>query len=125
MKIVVCGDIHYSKTSSIVRGRGIKYSDRIENCLKSINWFERLALENRCDIVVYLGDFFDKNSFKDASYPKSLWGKPNLIQFENTKLYAPEKLHDYLEFYFGDYMQLPPVEKRVCGHHSNLDFGKY
>lgn len=73
----------------------------------------------------YLGDFFDKTSFKDASYPKSLWGKPNLIQFENTKLYAPEKLHDYLEFYFGDYMQLPPVEKRMCGHHSNLDFGKY
>lgn len=65
MRIAVCGDVHISKTSSIVRGRGSKYSDRIENCIESINWFEQLALNNGCEMVVYLGDFFDKPILDD------------------------------------------------------------
>lgn len=62
---------------------------------------------------------------KDASYPIKIWGKPTLVSFENIKLYAPEKLHDYLSFYFGDYMKLPPIEKRVCGHNNGVEFGRY
>lgn len=73
----------------------------------------------------YLGDFFEISRLKDASYPIALWGKPEKVPFEDTELYGPEMIKDYLAWYFGDYMQLPPVEKRVCGHHSNLDFGKY
>ena len=73
----------------------------------------------------YIGDFFEITRMKDASYPVSLWGKPKKSAFENIALYGPEKMNDYLTWYFGDYMQLPPVEKRVCGHHSNVDFGKY
>lgn len=60
MKIGVIGDIHFSEYSSILRGRGNKYSIRLENCIDSINWAENEV--NDCDIVVYLGDFFDKSS---------------------------------------------------------------
>lgn len=63
MKIAVCGDIHISKTSSIIRSRGNKYSTRIENCIASINWFEDLA--KGCDIVIYLGDVFDSPILDD------------------------------------------------------------
>ena len=63
MKIGVVGDIHWSKYSSILRSRGKKYSKRLENCIDSINWAEEL-LGDRCDIVVYLGDFFDHESLK-------------------------------------------------------------
>lgn len=73
----------------------------------------------------YIGDFFEISKLKDASYPKSIWGRPQKVAFENLELYAPEKLHDYLSFYFGDYMQLPPIEKRVCGHHNGVSFGRY
>ena len=59
MKIGIVGDIHWSKYSSIVRSRGEKYSTRLENCIKSINWAEDML--NPCDLVVYLGDFFDKS----------------------------------------------------------------
>lgn len=63
MKIGIVGDIHWSKYSSILRSRGKKYSKRLENCIDSINWAEEL-LGDRCDLIVYLGDFFDHESLK-------------------------------------------------------------
>lgn len=60
MKILAVGDVHWSRFSSIVRRMGDKYSVRLENLIKSVNWAENLAEEKDCDIIVYLGDFFDK-----------------------------------------------------------------
>jgi DNA repair exonuclease SbcCD nuclease subunit len=62
MKIGIVGDIHWSKYSSILRSRGKKYSKRLENCIDSINWAEDTTRD--CDMVVYLGDFFDHESLK-------------------------------------------------------------
>lgn len=60
MKIGIVGDIHWSKYSSIIRTRGNRYSTRLENCLESVNWAEQQLKD--CDLVVYLGDFFDCDS---------------------------------------------------------------
>lgn len=60
MKICVVGDIHWAETSSLIKGRGIKYSKKLENLIKSINWAEEQASIEKCDLVIYLGDFFDK-----------------------------------------------------------------
>lgn len=83
MKILVVGDIHVCKQSSIITGNGSVYSKRLDNCIKSINWVEETAVKNNCDKIVYLGDFFDKpdldsqtiTAMKDikwSSIPKSL-----------------------------------------------------
>ena len=61
MKILVYGDVHWCESSSIVRGQGKKYSIRIENLIQSVNWVEKTAQENNCDLIVMLGDFFDKS----------------------------------------------------------------
>ena len=60
MKICMYGDVHWCSTSSIVRGLGDKYSQRLDNLIKSVSWAEDLASTNNCDVVVCLGDFFDK-----------------------------------------------------------------
>ena len=60
MKILIVGDVHWSTYSSIVRSRGKKYSTRLENLINSVNWAERIADEENCDRIIYLGDFFDK-----------------------------------------------------------------
>lgn len=62
MKIGIVGDVHWSKYSSIIRSRGAKYSTRLENCIKSVNWAEDYLEQVGCELVVYLGDFFDSNS---------------------------------------------------------------
>lgn len=61
MKILVVGDVHWSQYSSILRKRGEKYSYRLENLIKSIDWVEELADETECELMVYLGDFFDRS----------------------------------------------------------------
>lgn len=60
MKIGIIGDVHWSQYSSIVRKRGKKYSLRLENCIDSVTWAEKLTQRLGCEFNIYLGDFFDK-----------------------------------------------------------------
>lgn len=60
MKILIYCDNHFSQYSSIVRGRGDVYSTRLKNQIESVNWAEQLAVDKSCDLIVHLGDFFDK-----------------------------------------------------------------
>ena len=60
MKIAIVGDVHWSKYSSIVRGRGEKYTTRLEHLINSLNWCEMTADKYETDAMVYLGDFFDR-----------------------------------------------------------------
>lgn len=59
MKLCLYTDNHFVTYSSTVRGRGEKYSVRLENQIKSIQWVEDLAIERGCQKIICLGDFFD------------------------------------------------------------------
>ena len=59
MNICVFSDPHWSQHSSIVRSRGMIYSSRLENLLRSLNWMEELAWNTHSDLIVCCGDFFD------------------------------------------------------------------
>ncbi len=56
---------------------------------------------------------------------KSCFGKGTMGEFEGMKVMIPEKYDQYLKNVYGDYMTLPPVEKRI-GHHycTVIDFEK-
>ena len=60
-KILICPDIHFCQNSSIIRERGKKYSARLENCIKSINWVMDQAIKQKCSSIFYLGDFFNRS----------------------------------------------------------------
>lgn len=84
-----------------------------------------------CDAVTeicagphYLRNRYPKDCFSDALY----------FDFENTKMPVPIGYDQYLRIAFGDYMVLPPEEKRIPSHdailvdteHSYVDYkGKY
>lgn len=59
MRFCVVGDVHFSQYSSIVRQRGEQFSVRLENLINSVNFAEKTAKDNGCELIVYLGDFFD------------------------------------------------------------------
>lgn len=88
MKIGIVGDIHWSKYSSIIRSRGVKYSTRLENCIQSINWAEDTL--SSCDMVVYLGDFFDHDDLKSeelTALSEICWNKvPHYFLVGNHEL---------------------------------------
>ena len=88
MKIGIIGDVHWSKYSSIVRTRGKKYSERLENCIKSINWAEKIT--QGCDKIIYVGDFFDSselNSEELTALKELVWNdSPHIFLVGNHEL---------------------------------------
>lgn len=58
--------------------------------------------------------------FGDREFIPSAWfGSGKLYDFESTTLKGPERFDEYLSQIYGDYMTLPPVEKRKT-HASNV-----
>lgn len=57
----------------------------------------------------------DRNSFGYV-FPYDVFGEPRRVEFEGHMLNVPEKAEEYLTYYYGDFMTLPPVEKRVSHH---------
>ena len=56
----------------------------------------------------------------DKPYPFRLFGKLRKIKFDSVEMNVQEHAEEYLKWMFGDYMRLPPVEKRR-GTHGNAD----
>ena len=85
MKVLIYTDPHFCEKFSIVTKMGDKYTTRLENQIKSINWAEDLAYKKGCQYVICAGDFFDK---------------PNLTQQEITAIneinFAPMCAHFFL-----------------------------
>lgn len=73
----------------------------------------------------YIGGFSMISRLNNAFMLSSYWGKPIRIPFETVNLMAPANLDGFLSFYFGNYMKLPPVEKRQGKHFITVDYGPY
>lgn len=65
--------------------------------------------------VVFLGGYKLKEMF-----PKTVFGKGTLYDFEGMKLRGVDDYDTYLKGIYGDYMQLPPEEKRVPSHAQSI-----
>ena len=50
--------------------------------------------------------------------PREYFGTPTLVKFEGVEVYGLENPHAYLSSMYGNYMELPPIEKRVSLHDS-------
>ena len=70
-------------------------------------------------VVVYCGVYGDKEV-----YPRAWVGGPVKFPFEGIEVCLSDGYDHYLRHFFGDYMQLPPVEKRESHHYKtyfNMD----
>lgn len=59
----------------------------------------------------FFGNWYEKELAK-----REWFGKPELYAFENITVCGPRDAHSYLTRVYGDYMKLPPEEKRVSHH---------
>ena len=68
---------------------------------------------------VYLSCRIEKDSLArgyKVVFPYSYFADYDIVSFEDTTIRVPVKYDDYLTDDFGNYMQLPPEEKRNSGH---------
>lgn len=59
--------------------------------------------------------------FKEI-YPKSLFERTKMYKFENIELRGVVDYDRHLRQVYGDYMQLPPEDQRVCLHVENVKY---
>lgn len=78
-----------------------KYIKEIEERLDEIRAIKGKTL--RCYSTALTNEIFEKAWFE----------KVISVPFEDTTIFVPSGYHEFLTALYGDYMQLPPVEKRV------------
>ena len=86
------------KIYSIFHGKG--YVKKLKRKLNSFGYPEKTShiMDLNWGITPLSTEFFDGFEYKD---------------FDGVKVRVPAKWHDYLNCIFGDYMKLPPEEKRI------------
>lgn len=74
----------------------------------------KLMKKYEYDESKYVVHLYDAQLFKIM--PKTIFDELIMMDFEGHSFYAPQNYDDYLRTYYGDYMELPPVEKRQSHH---------
>lgn len=104
---------------------GQYYKHIIKKTIRAIVPFERKhlldliwRLSSKIRGEKYMANLFGVAGFKEI-IPCDVWGKGINYKFENTSFRGPDKYDDYLTRIYGNYMELPPVEKRKT-HSSNV-----
>lgn len=64
--------------------------------------------------------FIDKAKFEAAVFEREWYDSYKEYQFEDTLLYGPLEIEKYLKEVYGDYMKLPPEEKRKQDVHAEI-----
>ncbi len=89
-----------------------KFINRKKILLKLESSLLKYSLENSSK---YAGNFLGVYKLK-SFVSKKVFTERQLYQFENAKFYGTKFFDVYLTSIYGDYMQLPPEEKRIGKH---------
>lgn len=60
-------------------------------------------------------------TFEKLIFDQKIFTETVDLQFENTTVRCPALWDEYLKIQFGDYMKLPPENKRVSNHYGTID----
>jgi phosphorylcholine metabolism protein LicD len=100
-------DKYYKSDISKIRYLNSNYKD-----YKSQDWHNGIQL----DIFIYKNNIIDNNEIKPAIiFPLGE------AKFDNVKVFIPNDYDKYLNIAFSNYMEIPPIEKRIP-HEGRIEF---
>jgi lipopolysaccharide cholinephosphotransferase len=74
----------------------------------------------------YVTNYGSQYGWRKQTFPIEVYGEGVLVTFEGHEFMAPCQWETILKSLYGDYMKLPPVEKRTSGHNVvKVDLGAY
>lgn len=94
-----------------------------EDRIKAIKKLNKFLLRYRYDDCKLIGNVLMPFFIKDI-FEKEMFGDGVEKQFENLMLMVPTEYDAYLTQIYGDYMQLPPEDKRVGEHFYNTYYAE-
>ncbi|MDD3187685.1 MAG: LicD family protein [Bacilli bacterium] len=93
--------------------------------LKTIIKKENIFVKDRKNRCKYLRNYASVYSLDKAIFKYEWIGNGKLVDFEDMRVYVPENYDMWLKTIYGDYMKLPPEEKRKPHHdYEKIDFEK-
>lgn len=115
---------HNYITKSIMKKLAMKFASILKN--QSLrHYFERQVEKYNGMETGLIGGHSLVSRFHNTFIQSDIWGTPIRIPFETITLSAPYDISRFLKFYFGNYMELPPLEKRKGHHIIKVNFGPY
>lgn len=101
---------------------------------KSLSLIASVFYSTPFEAVTKRDKLFSKNSYESSDYianycgawgkreivPKSWFGDGATVLFENIELVIPKEYDKYLTRLYGDYMEFPPVNKRISHHYCTI-----
>ncbi len=108
----ICACVHYA-----LKLLHISRITIYKRCLKSCTRYNHVSTKK----IAYL---CDTNAYSNMFEISHLYPLQKL-DFEDVQLFFPADLDGHLRTMFGNYMELPPVEKRKNHFPYQLDFGVY
>lgn len=75
--------------------------------------------DNRTDNFMYCY-WITPAKFRNGLFDKSFFESPVDVPFEDTVLLGSERIKEYLEYRYGDYMKLPSEEARKAAVHAMI-----
>jgi len=101
------------KNAAIIVGRLIpRFIFKPYNIIQSIDNLCRKHDFYNCSIV---GNLVGNWGYREVM-KREFFGRPTEYKFENITVLGVENPDEYLKCLYGDYMKLPPEEKRVSNH---------
>lgn len=64
----------------------------------------------------YVASFIEGTTIMKQHFPKEWFENPAYLEFEGHLMPVAADYDSYLRISYGDYMELPPVEERICRH---------
>lgn len=81
--------------------------------VRAINRYQQKLMQKyRDEETECICSMASQYAYEKQCMPQEIYGTPVLLEFEGRQFYAPEQYEEYLTRLYGDYMQLPPQEKR-------------
>ena len=98
---------------------------KLFNSNKQLDKWIRVLKHYPYDKGCYVGNLMGEYRFKYMK-PHGVYEPGKELLFEGELFRVPEHYDVILSSIYGDYMQFPPVEKRVFKHNpEQIDFGIY
>lgn len=89
--------------------------DAHKNRLRMQRWYSSWKYEE-CKMVGAVSPYDKAATLSRWWFKKSWFETAKIVPFENTEIPIPVGSHEIMTGVFGDYMTLPPAEKRVPSH---------